>query len=554
MRKSLAMSFMKSETVVLIFCLSAAIFKLSTAASEDTYQNSYASKQKNICGQYCLVSVFRYLGKNVQLEELLPAVPKSDQGSNLAQLKLVAEAYGLKTLGAKVSKDILFSMARPAILHVNGNHFIALLPGKTGTNFIVIDPPQSFTITGPEQLTPRWKWKGKCLFVDEKEITLPKNRSVKRIKIWYCGTASVFIFIIILIYKELIRLRKATKISTIAKMLLFVGLPVLINTSSCRDKREQEASGGSEPRIFVANPVFDAGIVFDDTNVILPTFKITNKGTADLVIREIKTDCGCTAAVTEKKRVEPGESLILTVNFHMAGRFGKLAERKTLIKTNDPKTPETVFIIKAERRREFSLKPSGVLLGVVPMGTDKILLMRITPGEESKRLSIEKASTSSPFIEVTQIKDEIKPKKANEYLLKVRLAPTAPAGLLNEVIRIPCSGASRKTLEIPVRGEVIGPIRASLSEIQFGLMRLSEKEKAREVSLNSNRAFNVLKIYSTRDWLTAITRKIDDKEYVLTVEVIPTKAPKGKLTGTIMVETNSTEMPKINIPVFAFRM
>jgi hypothetical protein len=545
---------MKAEVVLFVICyVLSTSFNLSTTASEDTSHDNYVLQQKKICGQYCLTSVLRYLGKNVEISDFYYSAPP-EYGTNLAQLKQFAEAYELKTLGAKVSKEILFSMGRPAILHVNGNHFIALLPKKIGTNYTVIDPPQSFTITGPEELVSRWKWKGNCLFVDKKEIILPEIQEAGKGKILYYAVAIVLIFTILLICVRSIASRKAVGTSTTTTILPFLCVLVLINTSSCRNKRVQKASDGGVPRIFVADPVFDAGIVFDETNVIAHSFVVKNTGTADLLIEDIKTDCSCTTVGNVKKKLVPGESSPVTINFHLRGHFGKMADRKTVIVTNDPDNPTTLVTILAVRRREFTLSPPSALLGIVPMGMEKVLLMRITPGAEDKILSLDKISTSSNFIEVTPIDSEITSQKTKNYLLRVKLLPTAPGGMLNEVIHIPCLGASREMLEIPVRAEVKGPINASLSEVQFGLIKRQEKEKVKKVQLRSKKAFNIVKISTNQLWLKVPKEQISDKEFSLLVTITPAKASQGKLEGMITVETDLLDMNSIQIPVFAFHL
>lgn len=554
MRKSPTISFVKAEAVLfLIYCLIGSNFNLSTIASENTSQDSYAIKQKKICGQYCLTSVLRYLGKNVEISDFFYSA-SPEHGTNLAQLKQFAEAYELKTLGAKVSKEILFSMGKPAILHVNGNHFIALLPKKIGTNFTVIDPPQSFTITSPEELVSRWKWKGNCLFVDKEEIILPEVQEAGKGKILYFVIAIVLVFTIFLIRVRSIASRKEFGTSTTTTILLFLCVLVLINTSSCRYKRGQEASGGGEPRIFVANPVFDAGIVFDETNVITHSFVVKNTGTADLLIKDIKTDCSCTTVGNVKEKLAPGESSPVTINFHLRGHFGKMADRKTAILTNDPENPTTVVTILAVRRREFTLSPPSALLGIVPMGMEKVLLMRITPGAKDKILYLDKISTSSNFIEVTPMESDITSQKTKHYLLRVKLLPTAPGGMLNEVIHIPCIGAYREMLEIPVCAEVRGPIKTSLSEVQFGLIKHQEIEKTKKIQLRSKKAFHIAKISINQPWLKVMKEQISDKKFSLLVTIIPAKASKGKLEGMITVETDLLDMNSIHIPVFAYHL
>ena len=107
---------MKCTVLCLLICTAGAhSLDASTPPGRPSSPDTYAIKQKNLCGHYCLVSVLQHLGKNVQAPELVPAA-RAEDGTNLAQLKTLAEAYGLKTLGAKITKDLLFAMRRPAIL------------------------------------------------------------------------------------------------------------------------------------------------------------------------------------------------------------------------------------------------------------------------------------------------------------------------------------------------------------------------------------------------------------------------------------------------------
>ncbi|MHB1686052.1 MAG: DUF1573 domain-containing protein [Ignavibacteriaceae bacterium] len=76
-------------------------------------------------------------------------------------------------------------------------------------------------------------------------------------------------------------------------------------------------------------------------------FSIINKGNITLVIKDIKTSCGCTAAVVKKKELLPGETAKLRVQFDSAGLNGKVS-RVISITTNDPKNPRKVLTILAD--------------------------------------------------------------------------------------------------------------------------------------------------------------------------------------------------------------
>ncbi len=513
--------------------------------------NTYAIKQENVCGQYCLASVLRFLGKDVGGEDVLYAIPSSHSGSSLAELKVIAEAYGLRTLGARLSRNVLASVRRPVILHVNGNHFIALLPDRTGGGFVVIDPPRTLQISGADDLAKHWKWRGNCLFIDDKEITMPEGQSCLTNRLLPRGIVILGLVILTIWAGSILRAirRRVTKGGMSANGLL-AGAAVLLGLLI---SPVPGAENAGVPRIVVKAPAYDAGIVFDDTRVISHAFEVANNGTADLVIEKIKTDCSCTTVVNdEKMRIKPGESLPVTIRFNVSGRFGKLTERKTALITNDPEKPLTTLTINAERRREFTVSPPQILLGAVPLGMEKILFVRIEPGAENQRLEIDKARTSSPFLDVSQVRLESKTTAAFAFLLKVHLLPTAPPGLMAEAIRIPAAGASVKTLEIPVKGEIVGPITISLSQLQFGIVRQGNVDATKRITLRSETPFKITRTSARGDWLKVAAQEIGPKEHSLVVTVVSAIAPKGKLEGVVTIETDDLRMPKIELPVFAF--
>ncbi len=72
------------------------------------------------------------------------------------------------------------------------------------------------------------------------------------------------------------------------------------------------------------------------------TFNLTNDGKSDLIIRNIRSSCGCTAAAPSKKVVSPGESVPIKVTFDSRGKRGRQSNSVTVI-TNDPKTPTSIL-------------------------------------------------------------------------------------------------------------------------------------------------------------------------------------------------------------------
>jgi hypothetical protein len=76
------------------------------------------------------------------------------------------------------------------------------------------------------------------------------------------------------------------------------------------------------------------------------TFNLVNNGKSELIIRDVTSSCGCTAAAPSKKVIAPGETAPIKVSFNSHGKRGRQSNSITVI-TNDPKNPTTSLIISS---------------------------------------------------------------------------------------------------------------------------------------------------------------------------------------------------------------
>jgi uncharacterized cupredoxin-like copper-binding protein len=76
-------------------------------------------------------------------------------------------------------------------------------------------------------------------------------------------------------------------------------------------------------------------------------FKFENKGTESLNIKDVKTSCGCTAAVVSASTIKPGQVGSIKVNFNTKGREGKNSKSITVV-SNDTTEPNKVISIYAD--------------------------------------------------------------------------------------------------------------------------------------------------------------------------------------------------------------
>lgn len=82
----------------------------------------------------------------------------------------------------------------------------------------------------------------------------------------------------------------------------------------------------------------------EEGKVVDYELKIKNVGKAQLVIRDIKTSCGCTAAILSDKILQPNQEGKIKIELDTKDRKGKMT-RTVVIYTNDPNQPQQVFTI-----------------------------------------------------------------------------------------------------------------------------------------------------------------------------------------------------------------
>jgi hypothetical protein len=107
---------------------------------------------------------------------------------------------------------------------------------------------------------------------------------------------------------------------------------VLVAWGGAAEERKPPA-----PRIRVEPASFDFGNALPG-KTLRKEFTLRNFGDAALVVESVSTTCGCTAALAEERRVEPGGSTPLRVTFETRRYSGKV-ERRVLVRSNDPETP-----------------------------------------------------------------------------------------------------------------------------------------------------------------------------------------------------------------------
>ncbi|MEO8399338.1 MAG: DUF1573 domain-containing protein [Ignavibacteriaceae bacterium] len=114
--------------------------------------------------------------------------------------------------------------------------------------------------------------------------------------------------------------------------------------------KDDSISLAKTPKIFLPETQHDFGKV-KEGKVVDYTFQFINKGKAPLEIKDVKTSCGCTAALLSSKKIEPESEGTIKVELDTKNKSGKLT-RTVAITSNDPEEPNKILTIIADVEKE----------------------------------------------------------------------------------------------------------------------------------------------------------------------------------------------------------
>ena len=101
------------------------------------------------CGPTCLKMVAKHHGKNVNIQFLREKSVISKEGVSLKGISKAAESIGFRTLGVKITFDLLLDAPKPCIVHWDQNHFVVVydIKKKRGDYVVYVADPGTDNVT-----------------------------------------------------------------------------------------------------------------------------------------------------------------------------------------------------------------------------------------------------------------------------------------------------------------------------------------------------------------------------------------------------------------------
>ena len=219
------------------------------------------------------------------------------------------------------------------------------------------------------------------------------------------------------------------------------------------------ASGTSGPKIQFAELTYDFGKL-DVGAVVKHDFVFTNIGDAVLEITEVKPGCGCTTAGTWDKRVEPGKTGAIPLQFNSAGFSGPVSKSAT-ITCNDVARSNVFLQIRGTVWRPIDITPASAYFNVLSeTPTNQTRVVRIV-NNLAEPLSLEEPVCTNRAFQVEL--QTVKPGK--EFELRITVQPPFAATYIQAPITLKTSATNTPVLTIPAFANVQPAVTVIPSQI-----------------------------------------------------------------------------------------
>jgi predicted double-glycine peptidase len=284
----------------------------------------------------------------------------------------------------------------------------------------------------------------------------------------------------------------------------------------------------------------------DQNQKIEHIYKLKNTGKEKLIISKVRTTCGCMTALLSDKEIPAGGEGEIKVTFDIGQRRGKQTQT-IYVHSNDSDEPLVKLILTGRVKAYTVASPNQIYFGSTKRGEGAIKRINIFEGEE--RIRITKVESTSKHL-FTEVFNTIYDKRPG-YEVIVALSPDTPINLLNEKIIIYTDSKRRPIIEIPVTGEIKGPISICPDNFFFGFVKKG-KSISRKVTLSADNQENweILRIENCPNPISTKIKSIQKGKKYEVIATLSSNVPAGTIKGSIKLHTNSPDQPVIKVPVY----
>jgi len=299
------------------------------------------------------------------------------------------------------------------------------------------------------------------------------------------------------------------------------------------------------PKIQFSNPVYDFGRVKSGDPVKF-TYMFTNIGDQVLELNNVQPQCGCTAAGDWTRRVEPGQTGSIPIQFNTSS-YSQPVVKTVTVSCNDKSQPVVVLQLKGTVWKPVEVMPSFAVLNIVPDAPSASALVRITNNtEEYISVSSEPRCSTAAFTATVATN-----RLGKEFQVEVTAVPPFAPGNARATITFATTSTNLPLVSIGVWSIVQPKLSVLPAQVTLPPGPIAVKTSA-SVTIQNN-STNLITVSSPECSLTnvelAFKETIPGRAYTATL-AFPAgfEIPAGE-APVLTLKTSLAEQPLIRVPV-----
>ena len=333
----------------------------------------------------------------------------------------------------------------------------------------------------------------------------------------------------------------------------------------------------SQAQIKFHKTTYDFGKIHEEIKKADAKFVFTNVGDKDLIIKNVRTSCGCTSSDYSKSPVKPGEKGYIKATYHTTNRPGNFRKSIT-ITYNNPDKPKKVLFIKGfviKREPEFGaeyriangnlkLMNNNINFGKIKANakkTDSIKILNVW----NKTMEIE-FNNVGEHLKVKCTKKKLKPRESAYLIIEYNAAKRVGVGRVFDSFTLVTNDIKKPEKTISIIAELEQDFsnltkrqqkRAPVIYVEekvhnFGTVKSGTKVKYNFVIENHGKNdLKILKVQASCGCTATTTaNKVVKRKKSTTIEVVfDTKRRYGMQHKKIKVITNDPRNPVIYLKI-----
>lgn len=309
------------------------------------------------------------------------------------------------------------------------------------------------------------------------------------------------------------------------------------------------ASAGT-PKITFDRLVYDFGKTAL-VETVTGTFTYQNTGDAELKVEQPKPSCGCTVAKLSATTLAPGEKGELVFSLSVGAGSQKM-KKEIIVPSNDPTNSHVSLGVRVETKSPFVAEPGGIDFGDVLLKstTNASVVIRRSDG---RKLTVTKLETTGNGLTA-----KFEPVDDHAVRVTVTLTASGMPRLLSEQVKLTTSDSIGVAHVVFANAWLSGPVKLEPAALSWGMPNPADPKfedadviLSRQVTITAVSPGQKLVLSQPTSTLPGLKVTLEEvekgRQYLLDAEF--PKRLTGSVQGTITVDSNLPEMPKINIPI-----